>query len=68
MDSATLLIGVLAGAVGVGYFIYGKKQAKTVPFLCGLGLCVIPYFINNVTILIIACLAMTVAPFVIRSE
>jgi hypothetical protein len=65
MDSATLIIGVLAGAVGMGYFIYGKKQAKAVPLLCGLGLCVIPYFINNVILLIVTCLAMIIAPFII---
>ena len=37
-----LWVGVLAGAVGMGYFIYGKRQAKYVPMIAGVLLCVYP--------------------------
>ena len=37
-----LWLGVLAGAVGMGYFIYGKRQAKYVPMIAGVLLCVYP--------------------------
>jgi len=44
----TFLVGSIAGAVGGGYFLYGKKQAKAVPMLCGALLIAYPYFIENI--------------------
>jgi hypothetical protein len=44
---ATLLWGVVFGAIGSGYFLYGKRQAALVPLACGLLLMVFPYFISN---------------------
>ena len=66
MDPTRLFIGVITGAIGLGYFIYGRKQARAVPFLCGAGLFVIPYCIENMPILILACIALIIAPFVIK--
>ncbi len=47
MDTSTLLWSVLFGAIGAGFFIYGKKQRALVPLLCGLALMVFPYFVSN---------------------
>jgi hypothetical protein len=41
------VVGSIAGAIGVGYFVYGKKQARTVPMVCGALLIAFPYFIEN---------------------
>ena len=39
MDSeASLMWGVIFGAVGLAYFVYGKKQQRFVPLFCGIGL------------------------------
>ena len=39
MASEALLIwGLAFSSMGLGFFIYGKKQQRLVPFLCGLGL------------------------------
>ena len=45
---ASLLIGFVTGVFGIAYFVYGKKQVKFTPMLCGVALCVYPYFIDNV--------------------
>ena len=66
MDSSTLLIGLFAGAIGLGYFVYGKKQAQPVPLICGIILMVYPYFIANIWLLIGLGLALCLAPFLIR--
>ncbi len=66
MDATTLFIGLIAGSFGMGYFVYGKKQARAIPLISGIGLCVIPYFIENIPILILVCAALIIAPFVIR--
>ena len=58
-----LFIGMIAGAFGVGYFIYGKKQQKLAPMLAGLLLCVYPYFTENVWILLAVGAGLMAFPF-----
>ena len=36
--TGTLFWGIVFGAFGVGYFIYGRKQKRFVPLFCGIGL------------------------------
>jgi hypothetical protein len=38
MNETNLLWGLLFGSVGLGFFVYGRRQKAVVPFLCGLGL------------------------------
>lgn len=68
MDATTFIIGAVAGIFGVAYFIYGKKEQRPVPLLAGALLCVLPYFIGDVTVLLLVCAALLAAPFVIRIE
>jgi hypothetical protein len=65
MTPATLAIGILTGAVGVGYFIYGKRQAKFAPLLAGMALCVYPYFVDSVLWLVVIGALLMAAPFLI---
>ena len=60
-----LLIGMFAGVFGVAYFVYGKKQAKLVPMVAGVLLCIYPYFIDGVVWLSIVGILLLAAPFVI---
>lgn len=46
-DPWSLLLGLVFGSIGLGYFIYGKKQANAVVRYSGLVLMVYPYFIEN---------------------
>jgi hypothetical protein len=65
MTPATLAIGILTGAVGVGYFIYGKRQTKFAPLLAGMALCVYPYFVDSVLWLVVIGALLMAAPFLI---
>jgi hypothetical protein len=67
MNTANLLWGVLFSAIGFGFFVYGKKRKRAVPFLCGLGLMVFPYFISNTPLLVVTGGVLTGIPFVFRS-
>jgi hypothetical protein len=49
----------------MGYFIYGKRQAKFVPLIAGMILCVYPYFVQGVVWLVLIGLAVMAAPFLI---
>jgi peptidoglycan/LPS O-acetylase OafA/YrhL len=65
-DTATIVWGVLFGALGLGYLTYGRRQRALVPLFAGIALMVIPYFIPN-AYLLVAVGAMVVAiPYFIR--
>jgi hypothetical protein len=66
MSAALLLWGVLFSSVGMGYFIYGKKQNATVPLLCGIALMIIPYFITSVLVMVLLCATLIAVPYFIR--
>ncbi len=67
MDStAVLLWGMLFGAIGFGYFLYGKKQKAIIPLGVGIVLCVVPYFIPNVYVLVLVGVVLMAIPFFVR--
>ena len=67
MESESMLIwGMVFGSIGLGFFIYGKKQKKVVPFVTGLALFVFPYFISDITMLLIIGAILVVLPYFVR--
>ena len=61
----SIVFGIFAGAVGMGYLVYGRRQAKFVPAIAGILLCVYPYFIDSVLWLSVVGAVLVAAPFVI---
>jgi hypothetical protein len=59
----SLIVGVLAGAFGMAYFVYGRRQSKFVPVVCGMLLCVYPWFTENLYALCGIGLALIALPF-----
>lgn len=66
MNTSTLMWGVIFGSIGLGFFVYGKKQKAIIPFISGIGLMVIPYFISNVFILVTTGIVFVAVPFFIK--
>lgn len=67
MNSSALLIwGMLFGAIGFGYFLYGKKQKAVVPLIVGITLCVVPYFIANIYALVMVGVILMAIPYFVR--
>jgi hypothetical protein len=65
-SGASLFWTVLFSSIGLGYFVYGKKQKKGMPLICGLGLMLFPYFVSNaVFVVMIGCL-LSALPYLIR--
>ncbi len=62
-SEAWLLWGVVFGAVGLAYFVYGKKQQRFVPLLCGIALMAFPYFISNTVLLVVVGLVLSAVPY-----
>jgi hypothetical protein len=65
MEMSTLIIGLFAGALGAGYFVYGKRMAKITPMVTGALLCVYPYFVDGTLWLVLIGVALAAAPFVL---
>ena len=64
MEGTSLLIwGVMFGAIGLGFFTYGRRQKAVVPLLAGIALFIFPYFISNVYMLVIAGAALVALPY-----
>ena len=67
MDSeAGLIIGVLLGAVGLGYAMYGKQQRKGIALASGILLMVFPYFVSSAWLMLLIGAALIAAPWFIR--
>lgn len=67
MDSAALLWGLLFGSIGLGFVLYGRRQNKPVPFLCGIGLIGAPYLVDGTPWLIGIGVLLVAIPFFLRS-
>ena len=65
-SEAWLLWGVVFGAVGLAYFVYGKKQQRFVPLVCGIALVAFPYFISNTVLLVVVGLVLSAVPYFLR--
>jgi predicted membrane protein len=67
MESESMLIwGMVFGSIGLGFFIYGKKQKKIVPLIVGLALFVFPYFIADISMLMTVGAILIVLPYFVR--
>ena len=65
--TSTLIWGVLLGSIGLGFFVYGKKQKAIIPLLSGIGLMTFPYFISNIYILVLSSVVLIALPFFIKT-
>ena len=66
MNVADLLWGVLFGSIGFAYFIYGRRQGKMIPLVCGVVLMVYPYFMPNIAVLVIIGAIFVAVPYFLR--
>ncbi|HKD39000.1 MAG TPA: hypothetical protein VKB87_01825 [Myxococcaceae bacterium] len=66
MNESWLLWGLLFGSVGLGFFVYGKKQRAVVPLVCGLVLMIFPYFVSNTVLLVAIGIVLIAIPYFVR--
>ena len=67
MTTSSLLWGLLFGSIGLGFFVYGRRQMTVVvPLVCGVALMIFPYFVSNIMLLVILGLALIAIPYFVR--
>ena len=58
-----LFASLIWGSVGMGYFIYGKKQASWVAMIGGVLMMAASYFIGSALLMSLFCAAMIAAVY-----
>jgi len=66
MSTSLLMWSLLFSSIGLGFFMYGKKQKAVVPLFSGLGLMIYPYFVSNTILLVSIGAALIVLPYFVR--
>jgi lipid-A-disaccharide synthase-like uncharacterized protein len=61
-SASTLFVGILAGVIGLSYFIYGKKQERIGFLAAGVGLCIYPYLVEGLILQILIGLGLSAIP------
>ena len=65
-SEATIIWGVLFGAIGMGYLMYAKQQRRGIALAAGVGLIVVPYFMPGVWSLLLVGALLVAAPWFLR--
>jgi len=58
LDTGVLFASLIWGTVGVGFFIFGKKQGSAGPLFGGVALVAISYFISSAMWMSVAAIAI----------
>lgn len=61
-----LIWGMVFGSIGLGFFLYGKKQKAIVPLVSGIALSVLPYFVHDLLMLFVVGISLIVLPYFVR--
>jgi hypothetical protein len=67
-DTNFLFASLLWGSVGVGYFIYGKKQREMMPMLGGVAMIAVSYFVGSALLMSLISIALMVAVYLLMKR
>lgn len=65
-ETSYLLTSLVFSSIGLGYFIYGKKQKHKIVLYSGIGLMVYPYFITSVSTVVLSGVVLMAVPKIAR--
>ena len=60
-STSFLFASLVWGSVGLGYFIYGKKQGSWVPMIGGVLMMAASYFFSSALLMSLVCVALVAA-------
>ena len=64
-SGASLAGGIIFGSLGVGYFIYGKKQGKVAYLVCGAALAIYTFVVSNAALVVLIGLLLSAGPWLL---
>jgi hypothetical protein len=66
--ASSLIASLLWGAVGTGFFIYGKKQQSWIPLCGGLLMGSLSYFVGSAAMMSLACGLILVIMYILKRQ
>jgi hypothetical protein len=66
VDTANIVWALLFGAVGIGYFTYGRRQDHKSALLAGIALMIYPYFVSGTLAMVAVGAALLALPFLLK--
>ena len=64
-DTNFLFASLLWGSIGVGYFMYGRKQREMAPMLGGVAMIAVSYFVSSALLMSLISIAVVVAVYLL---
>ena len=58
LDAKFLFASLIWGSIGVGYFIYGKRQQEMIPLIGGLLMVAVSYLVSSALLMSLISLAL----------
>ena len=65
LDSNVIFLSLLFSIIGIGYCSYGRKNSMSF-LLSGLALLLFPYFVDQLSVLILLGLFFVILPFILQ--
>jgi len=65
LNTNFLFASLVWGSVGIGYFIYGKKQSSWPPMAAGVLMIAISYFAGSALVMSLACLGLVAVVYLL---
>ena len=67
-NTSFLFASLIWGSLGLGYFIYGKKQQSIGPMIGGILMMVVSYFIGSTLMMSLICVGLIVGVYVLSKR
>jgi heme/copper-type cytochrome/quinol oxidase subunit 2 len=67
-DTKFLFASLLWGSIGVGYFIYGKKQRELMPMLGGVAMVAVSYLVNSALLMSLISIVLMVTVYLLMKR
>ncbi len=66
LGTELVFLGLIFGSIGIGYFMYGKKQSDPIIRYTGFMLIFFPYFFSSITWLVITGIILLFVPAIAK--
>ncbi len=57
---------MIFGSIGMGYFIYGRKQQHGIALVSGVALCALPFLVSDILIITLMGVGVMGLPFLVK--
>ncbi len=57
---------MIFGSIGMGYFIYGRKQQHGIALISGVALCALPFLVSDILFITLMGVGVMGLPFLVK--